>query len=37
MTGMAVGALALVGLALLGSGLLVRRARDTGRRWLSIF
>ncbi len=37
MTGMAVGALALVGLALLGSGLLVRRARDTGRCWLSIF
>jgi LPXTG-motif cell wall-anchored protein len=37
MTGMAVGALALVGLALLASGVLVRRARDHGRRWLSIF
>jgi LPXTG-motif cell wall-anchored protein len=37
MTGMAVGALALVGLALLGSGLLVRRARDHRRSWLSIF
>jgi plastocyanin len=37
MTGMAVGALALVGLALLASGVLVRRAGGTGRRWLSIF
>ncbi len=36
MTGMAVGALALVGLALLASGLLVRRA-DPKRGWLSIF
>jgi plastocyanin len=37
MTGMAVGALALVGLALLGSGALVRRAGGQGRGWLSIF
>jgi plastocyanin len=37
MTGMAVGALALVGAAMLASGLLVRRAGDSGRRWLSIF
>ena len=37
MTGMAVGALALVGAALLASGLLVRRAGDSGRRRLSIF
>jgi LPXTG-motif cell wall-anchored protein len=37
MTGMAVGALALVGLALLGSGALVRRASGQGRGWLSIF
>ena len=37
MTGMAVGALALVGAALLASGLLVRGAGDRGRRWLSIF
>jgi hypothetical protein len=34
---MAAGALALVGLALLASGLLVRRAGDTRSRWLSIF
>jgi hypothetical protein len=37
MTGMAVGALALVGLALLASGLLARRAGDSSRGWLSIF
>ena len=37
MTGMAVGALALVGAALLASGLLVRRAGDREHRWLSIF
>jgi hypothetical protein len=37
MTGMAVGALALVGLALLACGLLVRRAGDSKRSWLSIF
>ncbi len=37
MTGMAVGALALVGAALLASGMLVRRAGDRERRWLSIF
>jgi plastocyanin len=37
MTGMAVGALALVGAALLASGLLVRRADDERRRWLRIF
>ena len=37
MTGMAVGALALVGLALLASGLVMRRAGDPGRGWLSIF
>ena len=37
MTGLAVGALALVGAALLASGLLVRRAHDSRRRWLSIF
>jgi plastocyanin len=37
MTGMAVGALALAGLALLASGALVRRASGQGRRWLSIF
>jgi plastocyanin len=38
MTGMAVGALALVGAALLASGLIVRRANDKPRRrWLSIF
>jgi plastocyanin len=37
MTGMAVGALALVGLALLASGMLVRRAGDAKRGWLSIF
>ncbi len=37
MTGMAVGALALVGAALLASGLLVRRAGDSKSRWLSIF
>src|SRR3954463_12579134 len=37
MTGMAVGALALIGLALLGSGLLARRAGDSERSWLSIF
>jgi plastocyanin len=37
MTGMAVGALSLVGLALLASGLLVRRAGDSRSRWLSIF
>ena len=37
MTGMAVGALGLVGAALLASGLLVRRADDSRRRWLSIF
>ena len=37
MTGMAVGALALVGAALLASGLLVRRADGTRSRWLSLF
>jgi hypothetical protein len=37
MTGLAVGALALVGLALLASGLLVRRADDSKRSWMSIF
>jgi plastocyanin len=37
MTGMAVGALALVGLAMLAGGLLVRRAGDPERRWLSLF
>lgn len=37
MTGMAVGALALAGLALLASGALVRRASGQGRGWLSIF
>jgi LPXTG-motif cell wall-anchored protein len=37
MTGMAVGALALIGAALLASGLLVRRTDDQRRRWLSIF
>jgi plastocyanin len=37
MTGMAVGALALVGLALLASGLMVRRAGNPKRSWLSIF
>jgi plastocyanin len=37
MTGLAVGALALVGAALLASGLLVRRAGDPRRSWLSIF
>ena len=38
MTGLAVGALALVGAALLASGLIVRRANDKPRRrWLSIF
>ena len=37
MTGMAVGALALVGAALLASGLLVRRADDSRRRWRSLF
>jgi plastocyanin len=39
MTGMAVGSLALVGLALLASGLIARRASDrSGRRgWLSLF
>jgi plastocyanin len=37
MTGMAVGALTLVGLALLASGLLVRRAGNARRGWLSIF
>jgi plastocyanin len=37
MTGMAVGALALVGLAMLASGLLVRRAGDPKRGWLSLF
>jgi plastocyanin len=38
MTGMAVGALALVGAALLFSGLLVRRAdEDSRRRWFSLF
>jgi plastocyanin len=39
MTGMAVGSLALVGLALLAGGLIARRAsEDSGRRrWLSIF
>jgi hypothetical protein len=38
MTGMAVGALALVGLALLASGLLARHVSGPRRsRWLSIF
>jgi hypothetical protein len=37
MTGMAVGALALVGLAMLAGGLLTRRAGDSRRRWMSIF
>jgi plastocyanin len=38
MTGMAIGALALVGAALLASGLIVQRASDKPRRrWLSIF
>jgi plastocyanin len=37
MTGMAVGALTLAGLALLASGALVRRASGGGRGWLSIF
>ncbi len=37
MTGMAVGALALVGAALLASGLIARRADGSRRRWLSIF
>jgi plastocyanin len=37
MTGMAVGALTLAGLALLASGALVRRASGRGRGWLSIF
>ena len=37
MTGMAVGALALVGAALLASGLIARRAGDSRRRRLSIF
>jgi hypothetical protein len=37
MTGMAVGALALVGLALLSSGLLVWRTDDQRRRWYSLF
>jgi plastocyanin len=37
MTGMAAGALALVGLAMLASGLLVRRAGDPKRGWLSLF
>jgi plastocyanin len=37
MTGMAAGALALVGATLLASGLLVRRAGDRERRRLSIF
>jgi hypothetical protein len=37
MTGLAVGALALVGAALLASGLIARRAGDSRRRWLSIF
>jgi LPXTG-motif cell wall-anchored protein len=37
MTGMAVGALALVGAAMLAAGLLVRRKDGRERRWLSIF
>ena len=37
MTGMALGALALVGLALLASGLLARRAGDPERSWYSLF
>jgi plastocyanin len=39
MTGMAVGSLALVGLALLAAGVITRRASEDsgGRRWLSIF
>jgi hypothetical protein len=39
MTGMAVGALALVGAAMLASGLIARRASDEAprRRWLSPF
>jgi len=37
MTGMAVGALALVGAAMLAAGLLVRRTDGRERRWLSIF
>ncbi len=38
MTGMAVGALALVGAALLASGLVARRAGDESRRrWFSLF
>jgi plastocyanin len=38
MTGMAVGALALVGAALLASGLIARRADDESRRrWFSLF
>jgi plastocyanin len=39
MTGMAVGSLALVGAALLASGLIARRAPDRSgrRRWLTIF
>jgi plastocyanin len=39
MTGMAVGSLALVGLALLASGLIARRASDRSgrRRWLTLF
>jgi plastocyanin len=37
MTGMAVGALALVGAALLASGLLAHRAGDSERRWFSLF
>jgi LPXTG-motif cell wall-anchored protein len=37
MTGMAVGALALVGLVLLASGLIARRAGDPERSWHSLF
>jgi plastocyanin len=37
MTGMAVGALALVGAAMLAAGLLFRRTGGRERRWLSIF
>jgi LPXTG-motif cell wall-anchored protein len=37
MTGMAVGALVLAGLALLASGLLVRRTGDPARSWYSLF
>jgi hypothetical protein len=38
MTGLAVGALGLVGLAMLAMGLGARRASKPGRRrWLSIF